>query len=332
MSLQRKLQTGVLLCGALALMVSAVRAQPADDNEYPVPAQTPEAAGEQFYQLLTAGVARDASTRRASFDWNLVSRFRGAISRPQLFAIFKKVGDNEINQLFLGLAQQKDEPQFQGQIIGKEGAQILVGVSVAPEKKPAVVVIAEDGGFRVDLKATIGRWNRLSVIELDRVWANYTGTITPALAGSSAFIANQKRLSCQTNLRQQALALMQYRAEHNYQMPPARKWMDELRPYLKNEDALRCPSLAVAGVGNAEAKVYGYAFNQNLNALKLGALANPTTAAAIYETDDLTRNAYGGGEERAYRHLGGSNIAFADGHVQWFAQGKEAPERVHFAP
>ncbi len=53
---------------------------------------------------------------------------------------------------------------------------------------------------------------------------------------------------------------------------------------------------------------------------------------AIYETDDLKRKAFGVADERAYRHGGGSNIAFADGHIKWCPQGQEPHDKVNFNP
>ena len=290
---------------------------------YPAPAQTPEAAGALFYQFLAAGDL-NGGYEASAFDLSRAGAYSGAISRAQMTES-ERAPANSLELLFAHLAEQKDEPQYDGKVVGTQGDQTLVEVSPAPARKRAVVVIAEDGGFRVDLKATFGRWNDLSGENLDIAWADATGVVSPALAKNPAFIEKRVRSSCQTNLKQAMLGVLQYSQDYGQNYPSARKWMDDILPYVRNEQIFRCPALP-AGSN------YGYALNQNLAGLNLGKMDNPAQTAAIYETDDLTRNAFGAGEERAYRHIGGSNIAFADGHIKWYPQGQEPEGEVSFKP
>lgn len=332
----KSLRRLALLCGALLLVNAPVTwAQDGAANDtappptYPAPAKTPEAAGERFYQFLSAGNVRKDESARVAFDWTMSTRYLDAISRAQMLAISGRPQSNGgPEQLLAMLAQQKDEPQFEGKVIGTEGEQTLVEVAPAPAKKRAVAVIAEDGGFRVDLKATYGRWNDVSGEALDIDWYKFTGIEAPTLAGSAAFQRereNARRVSCQTNLKQAMLGILQYSQDYNETYPPARKWVDEIMPYVKSEQIFRCPALP-AGSN------YGYALNQNLDGIQLAKMNNVAQTVAIYETDDLTRNAFGVADERAYRHLGGSNLAFADGHVKWFAKDNEPKESVSFKP
>ncbi len=337
MSQFRFLRLTLSLCGAIVLANApiahaqdAVAADAATANEYPAPAKTPEAAGERFYQFLSAGAP--LSGLSIKFGSEQVRPYLNSISRAQLEAIaaneFKGGQDEGALKLFVLLAQQKDEPQYEAKVVGKEGEQTLVEVAPAPARKRAVVVIAEDGGFRVDLKATYGRWNDLNGEDLDVAWYKFTGIEAPTLANSAAFQSereNARRSSCQSNLKQMMLGILQYSQDYNETFPTARKWIDNVMPYVKNEQIFRCPSLP-------DGDNYGYALNQNLDGLGLAKMNNPAQTVAIYETNDLTRNAFGVADERAYRHLGGSNIAFADGHIKWFAQGQEPKESVSFEP
>ena len=323
------------LCGALVLANAPVAfaqdaapAEAATAPGYPAPSPSPEVAGERFYQFLAAGAVTDGQSRGVPFDVPRAAVYMSAVSRAQmlaLIAVSNPTQTDEIQQLFAALAQQKDEPQYEGKIVGKEGEQTLVEVSPAPTKKRSVVVVPEDGGFRVDVKATYGRWNNLSGEKLDIVWADATGIISPTLAKNTAFLEKRARSSCQTNLKQAMLGVLQYSQDYGEHFPTARKWIDEVFPYVKNQEVFRCPALP-AGSN------YGYAFNQNLDAISLAKLDNPAQTVAIYETEDLTRNAFGAGEERAFRHLDGSNLAFADGHIKWFAQGDELENEVNFKP
>lgn len=338
------------LCGALLLVnvpVSfaqddAVAADVATAPQYPAPAKTPEAAGERFYQFLSLFPALEIPNlmegafppSKSGFGDDYIAPPHydvSAISREQFEAVtlyyeFPVAGLPE--NIFSIMAGQKDELRFEGKIIGKEGEANLVEVAPAPPKKRAVVVVPEDGGFRVDLKATYGRWNDLSGKNLELAWYKWTQMAPQSLIDDPDFQRAQEKLwrsSCQTNLKQAMLGILQYSQDHQETFPTARKWIDEVMPYMGGEAFFRCPSLPYGSD-------YGYALNQNLDGLGLAKMDNPAQTVAIYETSDLTRNAFGVSDERAYRHDGGSNIAFADGHIKWFAQGQEPKESVSFKP
>ena len=347
MSIQLQIKSSALCCTILLLCAPCAFAQqeqgvgeggmgstPVEKaDEYPAPPATAERAGEEFYDLLAALVAsneRDKTNRnqpQSDVQSDRSYNGLGSMSRPQTQAISKSsVG--AVRTLLTLFALLKDQPQFEGKVVGTEGEQTLVEVSPAPDKKRAVVVSAEDGGYRVDLKATWGRWNNWSGEKLDVEWFKITGIIAPSLAGNPEFMReeeNARRRSCQSNLKQVMLGILQYAQDYNENYPPARKWIDEIFPYVRNEQIFRCPALP-AGDN------YGYALNQNLGALNLAKMDNIAQTVAIYETDSLVRNEFGAGEERAYRHLGGSNLAFADGHVKWYAKGTETPGSVSFKP
>lgn len=318
-----------ILSGALLMApLCAAYAQNAASESYPAPAKTPEAAGERFYQFLEAGAVKDRA--RSEFDLAKAARYAGSLSRAQAEAISKQSYDNlpgGILELMTSLAAQKDEPQFEARAVGKEGEATLVEVAPAPARKRAVVVVPEDGGYRVDLKATYARWNELSGEELDIAWADFTGIVSPELAKNTAFVEKRQLASCQTNLKQLMLGILQYSQDYNETLPPARKWMDVIQPYVRSEQILHCPALT-----DPKPSEYGYALNQNLSGIRQSKLDNVAQTVAIYETDALERNAFGAGEERAYRHGGGSNIAFADGHIKWFAEGQEPEAQVQFKP
>ena len=315
------------------------------EAEYPAPPTTPQAAGERFYQLLalfpalpivslTESVYRTAPRVVGEEDVNEAPRYDvSALSREQFEKAtnYREFADFDVRRpenILAAMARQKDEPQFAAKVVGQEGEATLVEVEVAPAPRRALVVVPEGEGYRVDLKATYGRWNSLSGKALDLAWYKFTGDVADSLVGDAEFnqaLQKRSRDSCQSHLKQVMLGALQYAQDYDDTFPGTRKWIDDLAPYVRTEAIFRCPALP-AGSN------YGYALNQNLNQIKTANLDNITQTVAIYETTSLVRNECGTGDERAYRHMNGSNIAFVDGHVKWYREGEEPQNEVSFKP
>lgn len=330
----------VLACAALTgAGATYLHAQ----DKYPAPAATPEAATQDFYRLLDtiAAASNDGSRRRYQVtyyptlailkdDVAGTSYFLGlgAVSRAQIQAIEKSSSREMPLQLLSVLAFQKDTPHYQTRVTDESNDKAVVEIEPVASGKREVVTVAEDGGYRVDLKATLGRWNNWSGEKLDLKWYEMTKIAAPSLLNNPVFLKtreNERRASCQSNMKQQALGFLQYAQDYDEKLPPARRWIDVLQPYVKSEAIFVCPSLKAAGVrGN------GYAFNQYLSQKSQSRIEEPWTTIAVYETSNPARNWFGPGTGRAYRHEGGSNLAFADGHIKWFPKGQE--KGVKFKP
>jgi prepilin-type processing-associated H-X9-DG protein len=116
---------------------------------------------------------------------------------------------------------------------------------------------------------------------------------------------------------------MQYIQDYDEKFPPAKQWKDAIMPYVKSEQIFRCPS--------TDDNKDGYALNWKLSMKANVTMEYPASMVMLYESTALQPNHSGEGEDMAFRHLGGTNIGFADGHVKWF---KENPDRkwsgVHF--
>ena len=315
-----QIRLSVLLGGALLVGGAGfLHAQ----GDYPAPPKTPEDAATMFYQMLSTGVVMDGQSSGVPFNWPRAGAYINSISRAQMQQLSGREQSGGPEQLFALLAQEKNGPQFEARISDTQGTQTIVEVSpTTSPKSREVVVVAEDGGFRVDLKATFARWNNLSGTTLDQEWFRYTGIMSPTLANDSTFLnarENARRASCQSNLKQQMLGVLMYAQDYDEKMPPARTWVDVLQPYVKSEQVFKCPSMTAITNGQG----LGYAFNQNLSQISAEKIKMSSSTVAIYETSNPARNWFGPGTGRAYRHAGGSNIGFADGHVKWFLKGNE---------
>jgi prepilin-type N-terminal cleavage/methylation domain-containing protein/prepilin-type processing-associated H-X9-DG protein len=167
---------------------------------------------------------------------------------------------------------------------------------------------------------------------------------------------NARRTSCQSNLKQMGLGLMQYVQDYDETYParyfdnPQTYWYQLLQPYVKSEQIFTCPSSGSSVLLNGQ---YGANFLIANNAadphIKLAAVQSSATtylimdwgtyyaqakfaladdggykylpgmgdAGGICTTTTVATNSDRPGDCRSGRHFGGIDMMFADGHVKW---------------
>lgn len=93
-------------------------------------------------------------------------------------------------------------------------------------------------------------------------------------------------------------------------LPNAATWMDDIKPYLRSEDVLRCPG---------EKHKYSYAMNAAMSRQKLSDIADPANMVVLYEFSSDTRNAAGEPPSPSVPGLrpGGRVYAYADGDAEF---------------
>lgn len=176
-------------------------------------------------------------------------------------------------------------------------------VTVVPNSDATreVICIKEGSGWRVDLVATYANWFQLNSAEVEKIFIRAR--------------EDTRRASCQSNLKMLSLGMLQYTQDYDERYPPAKQWHDAIMPYVQDEKLFHCP--AVASGKN------GYAMNWKLSKKSASVVESTAIMALIYESTTLKTNHSGEGHDIAFRHLDGTNIAFADGHVKWFKQNAE---------
>ncbi len=148
-----------------------------------------------------------------------------------------------------------------------------------------IKLVREHGDWKIDLVATVE--------EMTAAWEE-----------------EYEVTECLSNVKQIAVAFLMYASDNVGDLPPADTWMDEILPYMMNEEMLRCPE--------APEQEYGYAFNANLSEAGPFAIDNPSEIVLIFDSNLGTRNAAGGPEAVADppRHESGNNYGFMDGHAK----------------
>ena len=143
---------------------------------------------------------------------------------------------------------------------------------------------------------------------------------------------NARRASCQSNLKQIGLGIMQYTQDYDERYPPATVtdpnvvgWAGAIQPYVKSEQIFQCPSSTTDATSDPllSIRLIGaftdYFYNYNLN---------QTSEAQLQYASNVVMNgdSMGGPADKyqqatdagALRHFEGGNFSFADGHVKWF--------------
>lgn len=134
-----------------------------------------------------------------------------------------------------------------------------------------------------------------------------------------------RQSSCQVNLQQLSLAMLQYAQDYDERLPPAAhapvaserlaagqqlnpltdfpagSWQQLLYPYVKTTQVYICPTTL---------DKYSYEYNQGMAWITLGQLSQPPQTLGLFESGFVNHLRRG-------PHNDGYNVGFMDGHVKW---------------
>jgi prepilin-type processing-associated H-X9-DG protein len=310
------------VCGVLALLAYTIplRAQSV------APVNTPEQVTRAFVALLKpeprrriprffapAGNIATRSVDEVDSEDGSVPSLRDLA--PALKNIIARKSFNQLSEegaakLFREIADTP--PPLQWQVLGGQDTDPnskTATIQVTPQSNAAfpVVCIREENAWRVDLVETFGKWFGLNRSQKEVRIRALTGVAAEELNDTN----NDGRWQCQRNLKQIALGMQQYVQDYDEKFPPAKRWCDVLYPYIKSDEVFHCP---------ATNHNYGYAMNWRMSMKDESAINESLRDVLLYESLTQRRNHSGEGKGIAYRHGNGTNMAFADGHVKWYAQ------------
>ncbi|BCM89391.1 hypothetical protein IAD21_01237 [Abditibacteriota bacterium] len=162
---------------------------------------------------------------------------------------------------------------------------------------------------------------------------------------------NARRASCQSNLKQIGLGILQYSQDYDERMPPRRTASQDdsfrslIYPYVKSTQLFTCPSnknnavVAQDGLTATDPTKFTTSYSANGltnniggnppmpvdNGAALSAIVQPAQTILVGESTDIANNLHmdwttgtgsGSYASSAVNHLGLSNWLFADGHVK----------------
>ena len=168
---------------------------------------------------------------------------------------------------------------------------------------------------------------------------------------------NARRASCQSNLKQIALGVFQYKQDYDEKLPLYHVsggyygWADRIQPYIKSTQILQCPSepskesstpnadnytdywINIMAIGQSDASFNGPASTvligdgEGTNVTGAWSRGGGATECGGFATSDPIFTCANNPTTTlvkatlppggAHRHLTGANFAFADGHVKW---------------
>lgn len=115
---------------------------------------------------------------------------------------------------------------------------------------------------------------------------------------------------CGANVLNLALAMQMYLVDNDDQFPTTERWVEELMPYFRSEEGLKCPE--------EESKARcSYGMNEAVSGRSQEEIRDHSHVVVVYETAHPGENPVGGAEDvvRPARHPGGNWYGLADGHV-----------------
>jgi prepilin-type processing-associated H-X9-DG protein len=134
-----------------------------------------------------------------------------------------------------------------------------------------------------------------------------------------ALLASEQQ-ECENQLRQIGAAIQMYASRSDDMLPDPARWLDQIRPYLREPSELHCPA-------DPGASGVSYAMNSNLAGKRRRDVGNPSTVPMVFESTAHGPNVANAGESWPHTawHKGGVMVLYADGSV------RQTPQKPSFA-
>jgi prepilin-type processing-associated H-X9-DG protein len=123
--------------------------------------------------------------------------------------------------------------------------------------------------------------------------------------------------NCLANAKQLTLAMQMYADDNEGRLPPAATWPGAVWPFCKNEGIYTCPldfrQNPTHGPKRLDHMHGSFGMNRRLS---LQPLQKSPAPLLLFEAEQPA----GDLSDAAFRHFGGLNVGFADGHAVWLSR------------
>ncbi len=187
---------------------------------------------------------------------------------------------------------------------------ITCGITALPAIICGIVALVKISGSNGLLKgkgmAITGLVLPAVLVVLLPFFAMFAAILMPSLSKAKD---QARSVICMNNLKQLSVGVHLYATENDGEFPTASEWGDLIAEYAGSDRELfRCPA--------GPEGIYGYAFNRNLDGVKLHEV-DPQTVM-IFEADAVWNDA-GAADMATFDRHGrpGCNVGFMDGHIEF---------------
>ncbi len=286
-----------------------------------VPAPAPPAAAQEMAPEQAAQAPQLPPDVQEQFD---LYREMGMDKQQALMMAVMGADDSGINPLLL-MMMMDGEPST-----GEAIWPLMLSGGMGQQQKPQPVVI--DRGE----KLIIVDAGRVYVVNLETMeiegsvrYRGGSSGLAASVLGPVFMRAREKarQASCLSNVKQICLGLLMYSQDYDDVLAAqGANWVDDVMPYIMNEQIFVCPSRPDLPVG--------YALDERLIGASLAQVPDPAQTIIVFESNIGGSNPVGGPDDIPPEgvHNGGINCGFLDGHVKWLSvdEARRAMERDPF--
>ena len=188
-------------------------------------------------------------------------------------------------------------------------AFVLCGITALPAVICGIIALVKISNSRGLLK---GQGLAIAGLVAGLVSVVFTLLLVAIMVPAFSKAKDQAKASiCMAHLRQLSVGVVMYAEDNDGEFPTASEWGDLVVDYTGSDKQVFSCLAGPEGI-------YGYAFNKNLDGLKMSEITSPGSMVTLFEADAVWNDA-GGADMATFGRHGrpGCNVGFADGHVEF---------------
>ena len=127
----------------------------------------------------------------------------------------------------------------------------------------------------------------------------------------------EDRAVCLARLKELAGGMLLYAADYDTTLPDATSWPLAVKPYVKDEQSFLCPADDRADKQDPGGRPTSFTMYEPMGGSIMRSFSQANNTWLLFDGTLVTAQE---GDLGAFRHDGGLNLAYADGHAQWVSE------------